>query len=333
MDPSFLCSDRPTKYTSRAVTSWLLLPWFKLEPWHIPLPLLEKVPLQPFGLLVAIGIIFGSYVAEWRGEKTGVPRQAVADFLVTTIVVGLASAMLLNMVVYEPHKLSDMLHGKFSYPGLSSYGGFIGGVLAAVWFRQRKRMSIFVLGDVWCFAFPFAWVFGRSGCFVVHDHPGIVSDFALAVDNYNLEGLPRHDLGFYEVLWSLGAMALFLWLGKKARPRGYFMALCPLLYAPIRFGLDFLREGPAYGGDVRYLGLTPGHYGSIALLLAGLAVAWRVWTGPEVQLYLDGEPDGRSNPPAGSNPPGPPAQRGRKPGERTTLPGRRSAKRRSGTEE
>lgn len=326
-----------TKYTSAAVTSWLLLPWFKLEPWHIPLPLLEKVPLQPFGLLVAIGIIFGSYVAEWRGEKTGIPRQAVADFLVTTIVCGLLSAMLLNMVFYEPYKLRDMLHGKFSYPGLSSYGGFLGGAVAALWFQFKRRMSFLVLADVWCFAFPFAWVFGRGGCFVVHDHPGIVSDFFLAVDNYNLEGLPRHDLGFYEVLWSLGAMALFLWLGRKPRRYGYFAAVGPILYAPIRFGLDFLRESPAYGGDVRYFGLTPGHYGSIALLLVGLAVGWRVWTGPEAKLHLDGEPTGAGNAPAGgsdppaggSNPPTAPAQRGRKPGERTTLPGRRSAKRRT----
>jgi phosphatidylglycerol:prolipoprotein diacylglycerol transferase len=304
------------------VTHWALIPWFKLEPWHIPLPLIEKIPLQPFGLLVAIGIIFGSYVAEWRGEKTGVPRQAVADFLVYTIVIGLLSAMLFNVVVYEPRKLLDMLHGKFSYPGLSSYGGFLGGVLTALWFRQKKRMSIFVLGDVWCFAFPFAWVFGRTGCFVVHDHPGIESDFFLAVDNYNLEGVPRHDLGLYEVLWSLAAIGLFLWLGRKPRPRGYFMAVCPLFYAPIRFGLDFLREGEAYGGDVRYFGLTPGHYGSMALLAAGLAVAWRVWTGPEVSLHLDAPPAGTSEPP-----------RGRKPGERTTLRGRRSAKRRSGAEE
>jgi prolipoprotein diacylglyceryltransferase len=50
----------------------------------------------------------------------------------------------------------------------------------------------------------------------------------------------------------------------------------PICYATVRFGLDFLRETPAHGGDVRYFGLTPGHYASLAMLLAGVLVAIRV---------------------------------------------------------
>ena len=272
--------------------SFLLIPWFKLQPWAIPIPFIDKtVDLQPFGLLVALGILFGSRVAEWHGERNGVPRQAVADFLLYTIAIGLVSAVVLNVVFYEPHKIADMLEGEFHYPGLSSYGGFIGGIGAAFLFRHRKRMAIFALGDIWCFAFPFAWLFGRSGCFVVHDHPGMVSNFALAVDNYNLEGQPRHDLGFYEVLWSAAVIALFLVLGQKRRKRGFYMALLPILYAPVRFFLDFLRELPANGGDVRYAGLTPGQYASLAFTAVGIAVALRVARGPEVQLYIDGAPE------------------------------------------
>ena len=160
----------------------------------------------------------------------------------------------------------------FPYPGLSSFGGFFGGTLAALWFRQKRRVSLMVLGDIFCFAFPFAWVFGRSGCFVVHDHPGLASDFFLAVDNYYGEGIARHDLGLYEVIWSAAddpdrAVAR----QRKPRPWGFFMAFVPLAYAPVRFGLDFLRETPEHGGDVRYLGLTPGHYSSLAMFVAGIA--------------------------------------------------------------
>jgi len=62
------------------------------------------------------------------------------------------------------------------------------------------------------------------------------------------------------------------------------------LYAPLRFFLDFLREVPANGGDVRYAGLTPGQYASIAFTLVGVAVAVRVAKRPEAPLYLDGAP-------------------------------------------
>jgi len=294
------------------VPSFLLIPWFKAEPWEIPLPLTdETLKLQPFGLLVAIGIVFGSRIAEWHGERNGVKREYVADFLLYTISIGLASAVVLNMVFYEPHKIAAMFRGEFHYPGLSSYGGFIGGIGAAFWFRHKKRLAIFALGDIWCFAFPFAWLFGRTGCFVVHDHPGTVTDFPLAVANYNLEGQARHDLGFYEVIWSAAVIALFLVLGQKRRKRGFYMALLPLLYAPLRFFLDFLREVPANGGDVRYAGLTPGQYASIAFTLVGIAVAMRVANRPEAPLYLEGHegPESGGSAPDSTRKSEPPAPR------------------------
>jgi phosphatidylglycerol:prolipoprotein diacylglycerol transferase len=272
----------------------LLIPWFELKPWEIPFPLIHTLKLQPFGLLVAIGILLGSRMAEWRAEKTGVPRQVVADFLVYTTVIGLVSCYFLNALFYKPEDLLAIVKDPTQlwkkYLGLSSYGGFIGGVGAALWFRHKKKMSLFVLGDIWCFAFPFAWVFGRSGCFSVHDHPGLASNFFLAVDNYGGEGIARHDLGLYEVLWSLFAIGLFLILVRKPRKRGFFMALLPIIYAPVRFFLDFLRETPEHGGDVRYFGLTPGQYGSLLFLLVGIIIAVRVARKPEAQLMLDGAP-------------------------------------------
>lgn len=272
----------------------LLIPWFQLTPWEIPFPFIHTLKLQPFGLLVAMGILLGSRVAELRAEKTGVPRQVMADFLVYTTVIGLVSCYFLNAAFYDPENIvaifKDPTQLFKKYLGLSSFGGFIGGAAAAAWFSHKKKMSLIVLGDIWCFAFPFAWVFGRMGCFTVHDHPGLVSNFFLAVDNYNGEGLPRHDLGLYEVIWSLGAIALFSYLGRKPRKRGFFLALLPLTYAPVRFFLDYLRETPEHGGDVRYWGLTPGQYCSVLFFLVGVALAVYVARSPEPALMLDGAP-------------------------------------------
>ena len=277
----------------------LYIPWFELRPWEIPVPVLGSIKLQPFGLLVAIGILFGSRIAEWRGEKRGVPRHLVADFLVYVVVIGLLVCMLLNVALYEPEKFAQMGQAiaswfgsgekvEFPYPGLSSFGGFLGGAVTAIWYRQKKRVSLLVLGDIFCFAFPFAWIFGRSGCFVVHDHPGMVTDFFLAVDNYHGKGVPRHDLGLYEVIWSAVMIPTVLWLDRKPRPWGFFMAFVPIAYAPIRFALDFLREDAEHGGDVRYLDLTPGHYYAVLMLLAGVAVAVRVARGATPTIMLDG---------------------------------------------
>lgn len=277
------------------------IPWFKLHEWRIPVPFFGDLPIQPFGVLVAIGIIFGSSVAQRRADKVGVPRQLVDQFLMNVITLGLLLCMLFNVVVYEPDKVIQMGYAvvswfskgpnvSFPYPGMSSFGGFIGGTLVALWFRHKHRVSLMHLGDIFCYTFPFAWVICRSGCFVVHDHPGLVTNFFLAVDNYNNRGLPRHDLGLYEVLWSAVMIPIVSYLGSKPRPTGFFLAFVPLAYAPVRFGFDFLRESDANGGDVRYGGLTPGHYAAMALLVVGLLVARRVARGPAPQLWLDGTP-------------------------------------------
>jgi phosphatidylglycerol---prolipoprotein diacylglyceryl transferase len=281
------------------VPNTLLIPWFQLHAWEIPFPIIGTIKLQPFGLLVAIGILLGSRVAESRAEKTGVPRQLVADFLIHTVFIGLLLCMILNVAMYEPEKFAQMGRAiaswfgsgesvAFPYPGLSSFGGFIGGTAVAFWYRQKKRVSLLVLGDIFCYAFPFAWLICRSGCFVVHDHPGHVTDFFLAVDNYHGEGVARHDLGLYEVFWSAVMIPIVILLGRKPRPWGFFIALIVLAYAPLRFFLDFLRETAENGGDVRYFGFTPGQYSAVLLTLVGVALAVRVKRGPQPTLMLDG---------------------------------------------
>lgn len=252
-----------------------LIPWFKLEPWQIPVPLIGHVSVQPFGILAAIAILVGARCAERRARQLGISHTLISDFLMATTLFGLVSAYVLNIVMYEP----DVMRNIWSEPGmlvrnwygLSSFGGFLGGTIAAFVYAHRKQTPLVPLGDAWCYAIPFAWVFARFGCFVVHDHPGSASEFVLAVANYNERGIARHDLGLYEALWALPVAALFFWRSQRPAAAGLYLALVPLLYGPVRFALDFLRATPIDGGDVRYCGLTPGQY--FSLLVTGIGFA------------------------------------------------------------
>jgi phosphatidylglycerol:prolipoprotein diacylglycerol transferase len=58
--------------------------------------------------------------------------------------------------------------------------------------------------------------------------------------------------------------------GRQHRFPGFFVGLLAVLYAPVRFALDFMRKV-----DVRYGGLTPGQWGSIILLGVGLYIWMR----------------------------------------------------------
>ncbi len=77
-----------------------------------------------------------------------------------------------------------------------------------------------------------------------------------------------HDLGLYEAIWALSLVpVVYLLDTKKARFQGFYLALIPIYYAPVRFFLDGLRTH-----DVRYSNFTPAQYGTMVLLFIGIGV-------------------------------------------------------------
>jgi phosphatidylglycerol:prolipoprotein diacylglycerol transferase len=256
----------------------LFIPWFKLEGWHIPgLP--PQIAIQPFGLLVALGVMLGARVSEKRAARLGLKNELISDFIAHVVLIGFVLGHIFDRITYEPEViLRDPLDLLMPWKSLSSFGGFFGAVAGAFIWKARRKLTITIPLDQVAFGMPVGWLFGRTGCFVVHDHPGRLTNFFLAVNDYHYGNLmvgPRHDLGLYEVLWSAVMIPLFFWLDKKPRPHGFYTGFIAVMYAPFRFGLDFLREA-----DATYFGLTPGHYSSILALLLGIFVLWRAYQRP-----------------------------------------------------
>jgi phosphatidylglycerol---prolipoprotein diacylglyceryl transferase len=121
---------------------------------------------------------------------------------------------------------------------------------------------------------PIAWIFGRMGCSVVHDHPGLRAPawMPLSVaygpgraDSFGFFELrygsvPRYDLGLLEMLFAVCISVVFAATWKKR----------------LRFGLDFLRLDDPEGGDLRYGSLTPAQWACLALFLMGLVIYARM---------------------------------------------------------
>lgn len=273
--------------------AYLYIPWFKLEG----LTLISFSPetlerydflrrmfpqgqlgIQPFGILVALGVILGARMSEKRAQRIGLKKEIVSDAILYIVGIGFLLGHPFDMIFYEPEKVAeDPIQLLFFWTSLSSFGGFFGAVVGGFIWRWHRGYPLTPALDQVAYGLPLGWLFGRTGCFIVHDHPGRVTDFFLAVDNWTYNGVtgPRHDLGLYEVFWSLLVIPLFMWLDKKPRPHGFFIAWIALLYAPVRFGLDFLREA-----DATYGGLTPGHYSAFVTLALGLFMLWRVYNRP-----------------------------------------------------
>jgi phosphatidylglycerol:prolipoprotein diacylglycerol transferase len=247
-------------WKNREVLPYIAQPTFHLGP----------IPIHAFGLLVAVAMIVGMNFTRRRAVADGLDPH-VADRMVTWILIGgFIGAHLVDRLVYFPKEtLADPISLLKFWDGLSSFGGFVGAITGAVlFFRREPSLPRWRYLDAVAYGFPFGWIFGRLGCTVAFDHPGAETTFFLG--QRDAKGVVRHNLGLEEALYTMLVAALFFALGKKRRPAGFFVATLAIVYAPVRFLFDFLRSR-----DVRYLGLTPGQWGCLALIVVGILLLRR----------------------------------------------------------
>jgi phosphatidylglycerol---prolipoprotein diacylglyceryl transferase len=231
-----------------------------------PLPI-GPVSIQPFGTLVVIGILAGYQVLERRLTRQGLEKDVGPGFRFWMVMAGFAGAVLAK-VFYNPDFFEIILAGPSRwadlYGGIASFGGIIAGAAGGIVYLRRNKVSwadmVRYLDGV-AYAFPAALFFGRIGCYIAHDHPGLRTDSWLAV---RYPGGPRYDLGLLEALFLIPLTALIWWLGRKPRPAGFLSGVFFTLYGLFRLLIDQLHEAPP-----RYWGFTVDQIFSVLALAAG----------------------------------------------------------------
>jgi phosphatidylglycerol---prolipoprotein diacylglyceryl transferase len=241
-----------------------VIPYFELPSLR-----LGPFTLQAFGLFAALGVYVGARIAVREATRRGLDPNPLSDFAVWGVAAGVLVGHLVHILLYHPEELADWRRVFYFWEGLSSFGGLLGGVVAAAVFFGRRPIRFDDYGDALALGIAPGWGIARVGCFVIHDHPGIKTDFFLAVrfPEHSALGFSgvRHDLGLYDAL-ALFGFGLLVWaLERRGVLRGRLLPLLGLLYGTSRFLLDFLRAADVSYADRRYLGLTPAQYFCFAL--------------------------------------------------------------------
>lgn len=140
----------------------------------------------------------------------------------------------------------EMMHSKnilaYFYENKTIVGGLLGGLFGVEMIKKiigEKQKS----GDLFTFPIILGLIIGRIGCFsmgVYEQTYGTPSSLPWAL---NLgDGISRHPVTLYEILFLISTWILLVWLETKLefRPGGKFQ-LFMVLYLSFRFLLDFIK--------------------------------------------------------------------------------------------
>lgn len=243
----------------------------------IPVLDLGPVDLQPFGILVAMGVLLGTWMGRKYSERNGLDDDTMRYLGIRVLVWGFIACHVFNTVFYEWERFQDdpLLMLKV-WDGISSWGGVIGGGLALYLYTTIKKLDRLAWADWAAYGAIGGWVPGRLACAVVHDHLGYPTSFPLGVnfpphrypfDKASDVTIRAHDLGLYEFIYLVPLFTVIVLLErKKVRKPGLLLGVLAVGYSVPRFFLEFLRRPET---DPRYYGLTFAQYACIAAVIAG----------------------------------------------------------------
>jgi phosphatidylglycerol---prolipoprotein diacylglyceryl transferase len=254
------------------------------------------------GIMIAFGIVKSALNTARLWQTGNAPMTFdQAERLLTWIIFGIILGGRLGFVLFyepevylaEPWKVLQVWKG-----GMSFHGGFLGVVIATMWFCKREAIAMLRAGDLLAVAVAPGLFLGRIANFInaeLWGRPtslpwGVAFPGEAAQTCAGVTGIcARHPSQIYEaVLEGVILGGLLAWLawrrGWFARP-GALMGLFIAGYGVARFVVEFVRQpdanfvapGNPLGLALQFgeFGLTKGQELSLPMIAIGLYFIWR----------------------------------------------------------
>jgi phosphatidylglycerol:prolipoprotein diacylglycerol transferase len=192
---------------------------------HVEIPVLQlwgPLVLHPFGLLAATGCLVGYAVGRGYCRQAGLDTGTFRHLTLWVLAAAFVMSHWVALGLYHPERLPALLTQQPLQllaigASMSSFGGLCGAAIGAFLYGNMHRLPMRAYGDALTVGWTAGWFFGRLGCTLAHDHPGSPSDFVLAVQ---FPDGPRHDLGWYEWLYTIGLTSWYSPSGGGPYPPG-----------------------------------------------------------------------------------------------------------------
>lgn len=223
-----------------------------------------------FGVMVAVGALVGLWLFRRELARSRLP-DAATDAAIAGLLGGLIGAKLLYVAEHMATEPAlDLLTDR---GGMSWFGGFAGGVGAALIMMSVKKWPIVPVLSAATPALAIGHLLGRIGCFLVGDDYGRPTSLPWGVAFP--EGLPPTDVPVHPTqLYEAAFLGVLVWLLIRWRRRGVVdldvVGRYLLLTAAFRFALEFVRVNDRVTGP-----FTVAHLFAAVIALIGAVLIVR----------------------------------------------------------
>ena len=225
-----------------------------------------------------IGIFLVGYLACRSAKRNGIDENdMIQTLLVISIGVVFGGHLLYGLtnfesVIYIVQNLSliDSIKKFVEYAigifgGAVFYGGLFGGLLVGYKYLKNRKLDTYI--PILIPLIPLFHCFGRIGCFLSGCCFGIQSNIGFTyhyAPNPAANGVVRFPVQLIEAILNFFLFVLLTHIQKKGTLKNHILSLYLIIYAFIRFFLEFLRGDLIRGV---YLGLSVSQYISIIILI------------------------------------------------------------------
>ena len=229
-----------------------------------------------YGFFIALGGIIVNLIAVYIFSKR---KMDINDFTIIESI-GLLGAFIGAKALYlfvsfkdiEWSRITNLSYlAQLMQTGFVFYGGFIGGIIAAIIASKANKIDFRSYADEVIFLVPLAHAFGRVGCFMAGCCYGMPYDGPFSVvfpeNSFAIHGVKLFPVQLFEAA-GLVITCLLLLLLKKLLSKRFQVEFYLILYGVLRLITERYRYDAARGS---LFGISTSQWISIFMIIIGLA--------------------------------------------------------------
>jgi phosphatidylglycerol:prolipoprotein diacylglycerol transferase len=223
------------------------------------------IPLYAYGLMLTVSVIAGRLLAVRLATRAGINAKLADRCALWTFAGAIVGARLLY-VATNPYQFSSVFDIVAWWKGgVVAYGGFLGGLAAAIAFCGTHDLRLLAWADCVAPSLCVGLALTRVGCFLAgcdfgRDWNGpwavrfplgslaFVQQARLGLlPSGAVESLPVHPTQLYESLAGVGLLVLVLAVRRRQRVSGQTLAAFAVGYGLLRYAIEIVRADPDRG--------------------------------------------------------------------------------------